>query len=309
MADDGQGSTHRSFGIKDDRIFSIGQLTRAVSELTGIRCTPAMVYNYERKGLLEERDRTKGGFRQFLLEDVQRVACIKKLQQDGKSLDEIGELLPSCPEKYRVFLEDLELPESRKHMLLRAARELFPVEGYDGTTLADVAERAGVSAAAIYQHFESKEDLFKALIEEFSFRDVLEDILQTLESRELETRDDIRQALIQLARAYVAMHDDNTELFRMFLAETRHFPEIGVKYNRQLIKPLEDLTERFLALTMEHGLFRPMDPGLAAHAFYGMFLIFHITQDLLEGQVVRTFPEENRVEELVDLYLQGMLAD
>jgi AcrR family transcriptional regulator len=308
MASTSPEARQRTVGLKSDQKFSIGQLTRAVSELTGIHCTPAMIYNYEKKGLLDERERTEGGFRQFLLEDVQRVVCIKNLQQEGRSLDEIGEMLLSCPEKYQVLLDDLHLPESRKHKILRAARELFPEEGYDGTTLADVADQAGVSAAAIYQYFDSKEDLFKALIEGFSFRDVLEDILETVEAREIETRFDIRQALIQLARAYIAMHDDNTELFRMFLAETRHFPEIGVKYNRQLVKPLEDLTEKFLALTMEQGLFRPMDPGLAAHAFYGMFLIFHVTQDLLEGREVLTFPEENRVEDLVDLYLQGMLA-
>ena len=303
---DGKG---RSVGLKADQKFRIGKLTRAVTELTGIYCTPAMIYNYEKKGLLEARERTEGGFRQFTLDDVKRVACIKKLQQEGKSLDEIADLLPTCSDQYLEFDSEFHLPESRKNLILQAARETFPIKGYEGTTLADIAAKADVSAAAIYQYYESKEDLFKALIEGFSFQDVLEDILQTMEGSQIKDKEDIRKALIQLAQAYQGMHDDNLELFRMFLAETRDFPEIGKKYNQQLVKPLEDLTEKFLALTMGQDLFRTMDPGLSAHAFYGMFLIFHVTQDLLEGKGILAFPEEDRTEQLVDLYLNGMLKE
>ena len=309
MAGKGPGGKGRSVGLKAEQKFRIGQLTRAVTELTGIYCTPAMIYNYENKGLLEPRERTEGGFRQFIMEDVKRVACIKKLQQEGKSLDEIAGLLPSCSDQYLEFDHEYHLPESRKNIILQAARETFPIKGYEGTTLADIAAKADVSAAAIYQYFESKEDLFKALIEGFSFQDVLEDIIQTMEESQIKDREDIREALIQLARAYQGMHDDNIELFRMFLAESRDFPAIGKKYNQQLVKPLEDLTEKFLTLTMEQDLFRTRDPGLAAHAFYGMFLIFHVTQDLLEGKGVLTFPEEDRTEQLVDLYLHGMLKE
>jgi AcrR family transcriptional regulator len=49
--------------------------------------------------------------------------------------------------------------------LIEAAAELFGERGLHGATLADVAERAGMTTGAIYGNFRSKEDLFLSLFE------------------------------------------------------------------------------------------------------------------------------------------------
>jgi len=288
--------------------FKIGQLTRAVTDITGIHCTPAMVNNYEKKGLLRSGDRSPGGFRLYTAEDVRRVACIKVLQEEGQSLAEISATLEDCSDYSEIIEREITPPDSRKHMILQAAQEVFPLRGYEATTLADIAGRSGISPAAIYQYFESKEALFQALIDGFSFRDVLDDLILHMKQSPMKTEEDIRDALIRLSRAYIEMHDNNQEVFRMFLAQSAEFPEIGKKYNTQLVKPLSEATEELLRLAMESGLFRKGDTGLAAHAFYGLFLIFHVTEDLLEGEEILQFPKINRVEQLVDIYLKGMLA-
>lgn len=50
--------------------------------------------------------------------------------------------------------------------LLRAANRLFLRDGYVATSLAAIAEEAGVTKGAVYSNFESKEDLFLALLAE-----------------------------------------------------------------------------------------------------------------------------------------------
>jgi AcrR family transcriptional regulator len=50
--------------------------------------------------------------------------------------------------------------------LLRAARELFAAKGYAGAGREEIVERAGVTRGAMYHHFASKEDLFRAVYEE-----------------------------------------------------------------------------------------------------------------------------------------------
>ena len=47
--------------------------------------------------------------------------------------------------------------------LLEAARELVREKGYEGTTLQDVAARAGMTSGAIYGNFKNRDDLFLAL--------------------------------------------------------------------------------------------------------------------------------------------------
>jgi AcrR family transcriptional regulator len=55
--------------------------------------------------------------------------------------------------------------------ILEAALRLFSAHGYDRTTMRMIADGAGTSAGLIYNHFESKESLLRAIFEE-SMRDV-----------------------------------------------------------------------------------------------------------------------------------------
>jgi AcrR family transcriptional regulator len=52
---------------------------------------------------------------------------------------------------------------STRERILDIALELFTSQGYDKTSLREIAERLGFSKAAIYYHFASKEDIFMAL--------------------------------------------------------------------------------------------------------------------------------------------------
>ncbi|GGF49114.1 TetR family transcriptional regulator [Marmoricola endophyticus] len=50
--------------------------------------------------------------------------------------------------------------------MLRRAVELFNRQGYDGTSMSDLARELGVSKSAIYHHVESREDLLRAGLDE-----------------------------------------------------------------------------------------------------------------------------------------------
>ena len=53
---------------------------------------------------------------------------------------------------------------SIQERILIAARGLFLTKGYNGSNLRDIAKEAKVSMGGIYHHFDSKEDIYKALI-------------------------------------------------------------------------------------------------------------------------------------------------
>src|ERR1700733_12322854 len=52
---------------------------------------------------------------------------------------------------------------STRERILDVALDLFVTQGYDGTSLREVAEQLGVTKAALYYHFKSKEDILLAL--------------------------------------------------------------------------------------------------------------------------------------------------
>jgi AcrR family transcriptional regulator len=49
--------------------------------------------------------------------------------------------------------------------ILETALELFATKGYGGASLREIAERLGITKAALYYHFPAKEDLLLALVE------------------------------------------------------------------------------------------------------------------------------------------------
>jgi AcrR family transcriptional regulator len=54
--------------------------------------------------------------------------------------------------------------EHRRLRILDAARQVFAVSGYDGASMSEVATAAGVTKPVLYDHFNSKVDLYGALL-------------------------------------------------------------------------------------------------------------------------------------------------
>jgi AcrR family transcriptional regulator len=55
-------------------------------------------------------------------------------------------------------------PTERRELLLAAAREVFAERGYFGASVSDILERANVARGTFYNHFESKRDVFAAVL-------------------------------------------------------------------------------------------------------------------------------------------------
>jgi AcrR family transcriptional regulator len=65
-------------------------------------------------------------------------------------------------------LNRAEKREANRERILRAARAVFGRRGFHGATIEEIADEAGLSNGAIYYNFQSKGDLFFALLEERS---------------------------------------------------------------------------------------------------------------------------------------------
>lgn len=64
----------------------------------------------------------------------------------------------------------------RREQIVRAAREVFISQGLGGSRTREIALAAGVNEALLYQHFDSKDELFRAAV-----REPLEAVAQRLE--------------------------------------------------------------------------------------------------------------------------------
>jgi AcrR family transcriptional regulator len=59
---------------------------------------------------------------------------------------------------------------ARREQILDVSVQVFARNGFHSTSMNDVAEAAGVTKPVLYQHFDSKQDLYLALLEEAGLR-------------------------------------------------------------------------------------------------------------------------------------------
>jgi AcrR family transcriptional regulator len=104
------------------------------------------------------------------------------------------------------------LHEGRGHdtraRLQQVALKLFAEKGYEKTSLREIAERLGVTKAALYYHFQSKEEIVRSLLEDYFNQ--MDTLLEW--GRSQPAGPATRRAI--LAR-YVALVAGGSEVFRM----------------------------------------------------------------------------------------------
>jgi AcrR family transcriptional regulator len=120
------------------------------------------------------------------------------------------------------------------------ALDLFAEHGYDKTSLREIAERLGVTKAALYYHFKSKEDIVRSLFEDYA-GDI--DELIAWGSRQPRTPDTRRELLDR----YLDIVVRRTEVFRCLernQAAMRNLESEDAKeLFRERIRALIDLTQ------------------------------------------------------------------
>ncbi|MEA5517164.1 heavy metal-responsive transcriptional regulator [Nodularia sp. UHCC 0506] len=121
---------------QDKKLFLIGQVTN----LSGIPIRT--IRYYESLGLIESSGRTEGGFRQFSVDVLTRLAFIKRAQSLGLSLEEIRDILqvydkgkPPCGEIKEKLEEKLLQIDSQITQLLTLRTEIRKLlEGWNNET-------------------------------------------------------------------------------------------------------------------------------------------------------------------------------
>jgi AcrR family transcriptional regulator len=88
------------------------------------------------------------------------------------------------------------------------AVELFSEHGYEGTSLREIAERLGVTKAALYYHFKSKEDIVASLVDDYFAQ--VDDLVAWAQQqpRTAEVR-------AEILRRYLDMVADRHHVYRM----------------------------------------------------------------------------------------------
>ena len=145
--------------------------------------------------------------------------------------------------------------------LVTAARALFAAEGYAGTSLDAVCERAGVTKGALYHHFAGKKQLFSAV-----YTREQERLAERISAAYRKVADDPWEAVYEGSRTYLeASLDPEVQRITLFDAPGA----LGYEAMRDLGVSCRDLTLRGVARAIRKGAVPPRPAAPLAAMLYG----------------------------------------
>jgi len=153
---------------------------------------------------------------------------------------------------------------ARQEEILDAARRVFAERGFKGTTIADVAEAAGIALGTIYLYFKSKDDLLAALSQR------LHDLIAGSFAGDPEATLD---ATVRVrVRNVFAACAQNRDLVRLVVLNTD--PEsAAARRMRESETPRSQPLVEGLAVAVERGWIRNDDPCVMAKLIIGLVSI------------------------------------
>jgi len=191
---------------------------------------------------------------------------------------------------------------ARRDQILREAMRCFATSGFRGTTTRELAARVGITEAALYHYFPSKEALYGAIVDS---KMAAPPIAETLTGA-AEAGDD-RALLSGLARGILERGQADPEFLRILTFTALEGHALAEPFFAARVRSLHEFLAGYLARRIREGAFRPVDPALAARAFLGMVF------DQLNARVVfqqdAASPATSEVvDSFVALFLGGIRA-
>ena len=187
------------------------------------------------------------------------------------------------------------MPVENRSRVLRAATSSFLAHGY-GSSVDDIARRAGVAKQTVYHHFPSKDALFKAVAHELT-RGVLV---------ELEEGAELRAALLGFAIAYrgQALGEQGLATLRTVLPEVPRFRALARAMYAASAGEMVGQLAAHLERAMRSGELRRDDPQFAAELFLGM-LTGQDRMKRLFGVERANGADKARTTQIVDCFLRA----
>lgn len=183
----------------------------------------------------------------------------------------------------------------------RAALKLFTRQGFHGTTVREIARKAGVSMGKLYLYFPNKEDIFVALVHRMEQQ--MEQLRQSEIFPHMQSPDP--DSLRKLGMAVGKVVSENLDYWRLMYVDVvefrhKHF----LNSYREIAGGLRNFST---ALFQKAPIPFPSDvnPGFAYVTLYLQFVTYFLVEELFGAKRHLGVSDEEAVDQFVRLYTRG----
>lgn len=192
------------------------------------------------------------------------------------------------------------MAKDTKEKILAKALELFSQKGYEGTNINELMVSVGLVKSAVYRHFESKEEIWNALLDKLI--DYYEERFGSPEN--LPPVPDSPEELLAMTMRMVnfTVHDETVVMTRKLLTIEQFRDERARKLTtRHFLTGLTQMFAHVFSGMMDKGLLRQDDPELMAFSYTSpISVLIH----LCDREPEKTEDALTRIEAFARLFIK-----
>lgn len=194
-----------------------------------------------------------------------------------------------------------------REKILAAGLELFSSQGYRGSSVKEIADRAGISTGRLYHHFENKLQLFSVLLDQYWER------LLNPESKlnQLIARAAFPEDIPELARAIGKVVAENTAYIKMIYVDMIEFQgeHINRFYRNMAANFRKAYRKRFQQLREAERLAPKADPLFAVMMTFRFFFQYYLVESSFGVANHFGFTSEEVIRKAEATILYGIMND
>ena len=189
--------------------------------------------------------------------------------------------------------------KANRERILKGATELFASRGFDGTSVRNIAEKAGLSVAGMFHYFSSKEMILFEIMTLFmdnAYKKILEIYNADIDPVE---------KLSEICKFYVEQYAGHKDQLTILISERKSLgPEhrqICIMKERDYVKALKSLFKDLA----KKKLVKPIDHSILAFIFFGMV---HWTYRWYNPKAKRGIGPNQLGRIFSEVFLRGILS-
>jgi AcrR family transcriptional regulator len=190
--------------------------------------------------------------------------------------------------------------------IVSAALAVFAEKGFAAAKLDEIAARAGVSKGALYLYFETKEDLFRAVVEQ-AIAPNLEMMRAMIAAHPGPISDLLR--LVPERLALILERLPVGGVLKMIIGEARNFPELARIWHDRLVAHALGALSDAIAAAQARGEVKPGDPRAYALQLIGPALMGVIWDATFVPVGAPPFDVPALARQHVETMLSGLLTE
>lgn len=192
--------------------------------------------------------------------------------------------------------------EATRTKLIETAHALFLKHGFHGTSMRQIADKAGLALGGIYNHFANKEDIFAAVLDAYHPYHVIMPALENAQG-------DDAEALIRHATGQIRLAIEQSR------ADTRVLPLVFMEIVEFQGRHLKAMAERFFPIFLgfiqrfveKRDQVRDLPAPVILRALAALIIGYILTELILKNSTLFKRSQYNWFDGLVDIYLHGII--